>query len=105
MRRGTTPTYEFEIVIDGQPIDLALIDEIEVAFSQYGATILKKTKSMCNFSGNVVSFTLTQEETFMFKETATIEVQVRVLTKLKTVPSSDIFKLDCERCLSREVLK
>lgn len=105
MRRGTTPTYEFEIVIDGNPLDLALIDEIEVVFCQHGTAILKKTKNMCNFSGNVVSFTLTQEETFRFKENVTIEVQVRVLTKIETVPSSDIFKLDCDRCLSKEVLK
>ncbi len=104
MRRGTTPTHEFEIIIDGTPLDLDLIDEVEIVYCQHGIEVLKKNKSMCSISGNIISVTLTQEETFLFTEFAVIEVQVRVLTNLGTVPACEILKLNCERCLSGEVL-
>jgi hypothetical protein len=99
MRRGTTPTHQFEL-----PFETDLLKDIEITYQQSGKIILQKHKEDCDCIGSCVSVTLTQEETFLFRNELPVEIQTRVLTDEHGVLASDIYRVSCERCLSDEVL-
>lgn len=99
MRRGTTPTHTFEI-----PISPDDIKEIEITYQQNRKNILQKYKSDCVLGENLVSVTLTQEETFLFSENEIVKIQIRFLDKYGNIYPTPVFRVSCEECLSEEVL-
>lgn len=99
MRKGTTPTHIFEV-----PFNTDMIAEAEIVYAQFGEIVLEKYTDDCEMSGNEITVTLTQEETFLFDDSAGVEVQLRILTQGDDALASDIIHVSCEKCLSDEVL-
>ena len=97
--RGTTPTHEFIIPIDGGGIK-----DAEITYVQSGNIVLQKYLSDCTVEGGKISATLTQEETFEFAEGANVEIQIRVKMPNGTTFKSRVYTVDVDRCLSDEVL-
>lgn len=99
MRKGTTPKLFFDL-----PFDTSAISRVRVVFAFNNEPILVKEEKACSFSGNRITISLTQEETFLFKCDTNYQVQVRVRLKGGDVISSDIMILPVERCLDKEVI-
>lgn len=88
---GTTPTYSWVL-----PIHSSNISTLKVTFKQCDESVLVKRKDECVLNDKTLSVTLTQEETFLFKERLEGKkkgkgvVQVRALAKdgqvIGTVP-------------------
>lgn len=100
MKLGATPKHTFTL-----PFDTSIIKELKITYAQEKKTILEKYLKDCEIKGNEVSLTLSQEETLLFVEKLTVEIQVRVLTQGGEVLTSDIHTIRAERCLDREVLQ
>ena len=98
MRKGTTPTFTFEL-----PFSTELLTKAKVTFEK-GETQLSKELNMANFDGNIIKCTLTQEETFLFPCNSQVKMQLRVLTKNGEALASDPFIVFVEECLDDEVL-
>ena len=95
---GTTPTHIFRL-----PFDTSLVAEAREIFRQEGREVLRKETADFKKEGNVLSVSLSQEETFLFDATdVTYQLRVKMLdgtvlnTKPKTIPVIE--------CLDREVL-
>jgi hypothetical protein len=99
MRRGTTPTHTMTL-----PFNTDTIDKIRILYSQKDELILTKNTEDCTISGNIVTVSLTQEDTLLFKNDIIIEIQVRILFKDGTAAASDIFKTKADKLLEDEVL-
>lgn len=84
MYRATTPTHRF--VFDG--INPSTFKELNVYYAQQGIELLKKTKDDCTITSRdtedsieyIVQFTLSQEETKLFKAKQPVKIQLRALT-------------------------
>lgn len=98
MRQGTTPTIQITI----NDIDLNEMQNIYVVFEQNGY-ILKKESSDLDIEGNVISVSLSQEETLNFKE-GTCNVQLRMITKGGVAIASPIKTTKVYRVLNKEVI-
>ncbi len=98
MRKGTTPTFTFEL-----PFSTDLLTKARVIFEK-GDTQLPKELNTASFDGNTIKVRLTQEETFLFPCNSQIKVQLRVLTKNGEALASDPFIIFVEECLDNEVL-
>lgn len=98
MRQGTTPTIQITI----NEIDLNEMQNIYVVFEQNGY-ILKKESSDLNIEGNIISVSLTQEETLNFKE-GTCNIQLRMITKGGVAIASPIKTTKVYRVLNKEVI-
>lgn len=99
MKKGTTPRHKFTI-----PIPVSEIVDAEITYCQNRKEILKKHLNECQTGDDFIQFKLTQEETFLFDESANVEIQLRVLTNGSDCYASDIFSIPCKRCLSKDVL-
>lgn len=99
MRRGTTPTFTFEL-----PFDITTLSRVRIIFSQEDNVIFVKELNECQVSGNILSVELTQEETFKFDCKKTAQIQIRVLTLGGEAPASDVMVVDVMKCLDNEVL-
>ena len=99
MRRGTTPTHQFVL-----PFNTELITAAEITYCQGDQIILQKTEEDCVMQETLVSITLSQQDTFKFKENTNVDIQIRVRDKNGTVFASDIMRVSCQSCLSEEVL-
>lgn len=93
MVQGTTPTLLFKF-----SVDLDLILEWRICFSQEGKENLIKTSADCLVDENKVIYVkLTQEETLAFDEKKILRIQVKALTKDNNViPSQIVKKYVCE---------
>lgn len=100
MRLGTTPRHTFTF-----PFDTSLIEELKITYAQNKKTVFEKYLADCDVEANSVSYTLTQQETFLFAEGVNVEVQARVLTTAGDALASDIRIVTADRCLDREVLE
>lgn len=101
MRKGTTPTHVFEV-----PSAMAgNIRSVEITYSQKRQIVLQKDTYDCTISGNTISVTLTQLDTFKFIDDINVEIQVRVLDNADNAFASNIMCVSCDRCLSEEVLR
>ena len=100
MKIGATPRHTFAV-----PFKTDLIKELKITYAQNKKTVLEKYLADCEVEENSVSYSLTQEETFLFDSNAMVEVQVRVLTMGGDAMTSNIHTIRAERCLDREVLK
>lgn len=98
MRQGTTPTIQITI----NNIDLNEMQNIYVVFEQNGY-ILKKESSDLDIEGNVISVSLSQEETLNFKE-GTCNIQLRMITKGGVAIASPIKTTKVYRVLNKEVI-
>ena len=99
MRIGTTPTHYFTL-----PFSTELVKDVQIVYCQNGSEILQKNTPDCEFEGNTVAVKLSQLDTFEFTPGMIVEIQIRVSTTEETVLASDILKINCQRCLSEEVL-
>ena len=100
MKIGATPRHTFTV-----PFKTDLIKELKITYAQNKKTVLEKYLADCEVEENSVSYSLTQEETFLFDSNTMVEVQVRVLTMGGDAMTSNIHTIRAERCLDREVLK
>lgn len=99
MRIGTTPTHVFTL-----PLDVDSISCLRLLYRQAGELILVKHTDECELSGNTVSVTLTQEETFKFQCKKPIDIQIRILDKEGKAFATKIVRITAEECLDCEVL-
>lgn len=95
MYKFSTPTNEFTCITntDGEPIDLSLLTELYITYSQNCRTVLEKTLADCTINGNVISVKLTQEDTGAFTNDLTNEVRIQLRLKFQdgsTYPSQII---------------
>lgn len=99
MIRGTTPTHMFTL-----PFEVALVKEIRILYAQKEKVLFTKETADCVMEGNMVSVTLTQEDTFKFDCKNHIQIQLRVLTTDGQVLSTPIKYVDVGTCLDSEVI-
>jgi hypothetical protein len=99
MIRGTTPTHIFNI-----PFDTSLVDEVKITYAQDDIVLFSKTKDDCILEDNTVKVTLTQEDTFKFKHTKPVQIQIRILTVNGEAFASIVEKVGVSKCLDDEVL-
>ena len=100
MKIGATPRHTFTV-----PFETDLIKELKITYAQNKKPVLEKYLADCEVEANSVSYSLTQEETFLFDSDAMVEVQARVLTTAGDAIPSGIYTIRAERCLDREVLE
>lgn len=98
--RATTPTLAFEF-----PFDIADIDSLNLSFSQNKRTflVLNKDDVLFDTESNIISVTLTQEQTSEFLPDVPLEMQFRIKID-NTVMASQIVKTDASRVLETEAL-
>lgn len=99
MIRGTTPTHVFTI-----PIDVSMIKNVKIVYSQFDKIVLEKTGDDVELSGNTLTTRLSQEDTFGFACTGSVHIQLRILTDGGSVLASKIMTVTVGRCLDSEVL-
>lgn len=75
---GTTPTYSWTL-----PVDESNIAKLKITFKQVGDIVLVKKKSDCEFNGKQLSVTLSQEDTFLFRDR--LEHEIRGIKKGSTI--------------------
>ena len=74
MRRGTTPTHEFEL-----PFETNAIKKIIITYAQRDEIVLEKKTEDCKMDGTIVSVTLTQEETLRLDSSKHVKIQAKIL--------------------------
>ena len=74
MYRGTTPTFTFTL-----PIECETISKLSVAFKQGGELLFERGLPDVTMSGNVLSCTLTEEETLQLRGDTELQIQLRVV--------------------------
>lgn len=94
MIRGTTPTLQFDL-----PVELSMVDTLNVALAQKGAVVLVKTLSDCEVEGMRATCRLTQKDTLALTHSSPLEMQVRVKTTGGDVLASQIVTTTVERIL------
>lgn len=99
MIRGTTPTHKFNISFSADRIK-----DIRITYAQDGETVVEKGNNDCSMEGNVITTSLTQEETLRFHEKRPVELQIKVLTKEDNVLATRVYTLNVDRVLNEEVL-
>lgn len=100
MIQGTTPTHQFNI-----PLDASIIQRIRITYAQSGNVLLVKEDADCRVEGNAVEVKLTQEETLLFDEFSSVQIQVRVLTQGGDALASDLIRVPCGVVLDKAVLE
>lgn len=99
MRQGTTPRHTFTL-----PFETSIVKKVRVLYAQGGTLKIVKKENEAEMSGNTISVRLTQAETLCLNPKFKTDIQVRVLTETNDSLASEIFSVDTERCLSKEVL-
>ena len=99
MIRGTTPTHVFTI-----PFDASLLSSARVVYKQGNKEILRKETEAFKMEGFQLSVTLTQEETLLFDDKASVKFQLRVRTKAGKALATPPMIVSVEECLDGEVL-
>ena len=100
MKIGSTPTHEFSI----SPIPMSRVQNIEITYKQSGEIILQKYLSDMMVDGEKLMLTLTEEETFMFKDRKDVKIQPRIKTTTGQVIAGDIITVSADECLSNKVM-
>lgn len=96
---GTTPTHTFTI-----PFEKELITDLRITYTQKKKKILTKQLKDVEIVGNDINITLTQEETFNFKEKEMVFVQLKIKTVDGKVFNSDLILMRVEPALDNEVI-
>lgn len=100
MIRGTTPTHIFSL-----PFEASIIADLRIIYAQNGEEKVVKKLEDCTADGQTITVTLSQEDTFKFDCSKTVQLQVRVLTLGGEALSSEVIIITVEQCLNEEVLK
>ena len=98
MIKGTTPTHKFKL-----PFDAALVEKARVIYKQWTKEVLRKETKDFKMDGNMLSVSLSQEETFLF-DCSPVTYQLRVKTTYGKVLSTKPETIRVEDCLDCEVL-
>ena len=85
MRRGSTPTFNINM-----PAHSSSFTSVSVVFVQNGKVILTIENDALSFDDYTISFTLSEEQSFMFEAGQNAELQLRAKTTLGQVLVSDI---------------
>ena len=99
MIRGTTPT----IVITATGLSKISVEAAYLTIKQPGVEIEKTTPEI-SIDGDVLTVTLSQEETLSFAAGADVELQLRVLSKGGTAYASQIISTPVGRILKDGVI-
>ena len=95
MYRGTTPTLTFRL-----PIDTGSITVLSVAMAQGRQVKIEKTLSDVHLDGNVISCTLTEDETLSLTAGASVEAKIQLRVGVgEQRMASQIFTVPVERIL------
>lgn len=95
MYRGTTPTLTFRL-----PIDTGSITVLSVAIAQGRQVKIEKTLSDVHLDGNVISCTLTEDETLSLTAGASVEAKIQLRVGVgEQRMASQIFTVPVERIL------
>ena len=95
MYRGTTPTLTFRL-----PIDTRSITVLSVAVAQGRQVKIEKTLSDVHLDGNVISCTLTEDETLSLTAGASVEAKIQLRVGVgEQRMASQIFTVPVERIL------
>lgn len=100
MFKGTTPTHTFEV-----DIDTSLIKTVKITYTQKDKEILVKRTEDCSIGEGVITTTLSQKDTFLFKEDVWVTVQLRILTLSGDAFASAPMMMSVGKCLDEEVLQ
>lgn len=99
MRRGTTPTLQITVTgltdIEIQNLYLTL---------RQGQITIEKTESGVSIDGEVITATLTQEETLSLVAKVDVALQLRVLSTNNTAYASNIVTVPVEAILKEGVI-
>lgn len=94
MIRGTTPTLQFVL-----PFETINIKKLFITFSQDNKEVFTLDESRCSLSNELVTVTLTQQETLMFTSNQTVRIQLRVLTVDDSALASSIITTSVQKIL------
>lgn len=95
MYRGTTPTPTFRL-----PIDTGSITVLSIAVAQGRQVKIEKTLSDVHLDGNVISCTLTEDETLSLTAGASVEAKIQLRVGVgEQRMASQIFTVPVERIL------
>ena len=95
MYRGTTPTLTFRL-----PIDTGSITVLSIAVAQGRQVKIEKTLSDVHLDGNIISCTLTEDETLSLTAGASVEAKIQLRVGVgEQRMASQIFTVPVERIL------
>ena len=103
MKRGSTPTFTFEI-----PFDVSAIQSCFVTMKQtVGNKVVQidKSKDQCVLQDKTISCDLTQEDTLKFDAHRNASVQLRVLTSGGKALVSNVFTVMVGKVLKEGVIE
>lgn len=98
--RGTTPTHIFKI-----PYDTSMVSKLRLTYEQVGGVVIEKTEKDCIFDGDLVTITLTQEDTLKLNDKQYVEIQMKLLSTGGDVIKSEPITRTVSKCLNDEVLE
>lgn len=75
-----------------------------VTYQQNNTTVFEKKLADCTFENGNLSVRLSQEETLLFEDNATIRIQVRVRLKDGTATKSNIIETYADSVLKGDVI-
>lgn len=99
IRRGTTPTQQFNT-----SIDLHEATVLYITYKQYGKVVIEKDLDDCTVTASYVTTELSQEDTLLFDDTKEIEIQIRAKFADGTAVASNIMKTDAGRILKGGII-
>lgn len=99
MRRGTTPTLQ--ITVKG--LSEIEIQNLYLTLEQQGV-VIEKTETDVSIDSEVISATLTQEETLSLTAKMDVVMQLRVLSANNTAYASNIVTVPVEAILKEGVI-
>lgn len=103
MIRGTTPTLQFNL-----PFETSIIKSAEIVLQYVDdnkEVIIEKKLEDCEVGTAHISTRLTQEETLKFPATATVGVQLRILTNEDDAHATKIYYVTVKRLLKGDVIE
>lgn len=97
--RGTTPTHKFAL-----PFAASVVKDLTVTYCrENGEVIVKKRLRDCAVEDDVVSVTLSQQESLSFEPEEIVEVQIKLSTDGGNVLASPKYRIAVEDALDTEV--
>lgn len=100
MLQGTTPTYQFKIDFDAEDLK-----EVYAVFAQNDKCIVVKKKAECTINEKTVEVTMTQKESFLFKENINMQAQLLFLDNNGKKWGTRIKEFPVYKSLYKEVLE
>lgn len=103
MIRGTTPTLLYNL-----PFSASIIKSAEITIEYVDnlkKVLITKTLADCDLGEKSISTKLTQEETLQFPASATVQVQLRVLTNDNTALATKPQSVEVKKLLAEGVIE